>query len=46
MGEEIRFRAILPAAQSVCAALFGGFGLWERSLVLGRPIGVSGSETL
>lgn len=44
MAAEIRFRVILPLAQSVSAALFGGFGLWERSAFLGRP--VFGNQTL
>jgi hypothetical protein len=44
MAAEIRFRVILPLAQSVSAALFGGFGRWERSAFLGRP--VFGNQTL
>jgi hypothetical protein len=38
MAAEIRFRVILPLAQSVSATLFGGFGLWERSAFLDRPV--------
>lgn len=36
---EIRFRAILPLAQCVAAAMFGGSGLWERHFILDQPVG-------
>ena len=32
-----RFRTVLPVAQCGLAALFGGFGLWQRSEILNRP---------
>jgi hypothetical protein len=32
-----RFRVLLPLAQCPLAALFGGLGLWQRSVILSRP---------
>jgi hypothetical protein len=32
-----RFRTMLPTAQCGLAALFGGFGLWQRCAILSRP---------
>jgi hypothetical protein len=37
MGRASRFRILLPAAQCLLAALFGGVGLWQRSAILSRP---------
>jgi len=37
VAQEIRFRTLLPIVQSAAAALFGGFGLWQRSTILNRP---------
>ena len=36
MAAQRQFRQILPIAQTVVAALFGGCGLWERNTVLSR----------
>jgi len=36
MNRRIRLRAILPLAQCGLAALFGGFGLWQRAAILSR----------
>jgi hypothetical protein len=33
----LRFRNLLPVAQTSLAALLGGFGLWQRSAILSRP---------
>jgi hypothetical protein len=33
MTSRMRFRQILPAAQVACAALFGGWGLWQRDQI-------------
>jgi len=37
MARESRFRVRLPVAQFGLAALFGGFGQWQRSAILSRP---------
>jgi hypothetical protein len=37
MARELRFRMLLPIAQGAFAALFGGFGLWQRSAILSQP---------
>jgi hypothetical protein len=37
MAREVRFSILLPAAQFVMAALFGGIGLWQRSAILSLP---------
>jgi len=37
MARETRFRTLLPVAQCALAALFGGVGLWQRSVILSRP---------
>ena len=37
MSRRLRFRTILPVAEFVFAAVFGGFGLWERAAILNRP---------
>ena len=37
MAQGIQFRTLLPIVQSGAAALFGGFGLWQRSTILNRP---------
>ncbi len=34
MGRAKQFRWILPVAQTILAALFGGWGLWERNQIL------------
>ena len=36
MARELRFRIVLPVAEFGVAALFGGIGLWQRSVILGR----------
>lgn len=36
MSHEIRFRILLPVAQTVLAALFGGVGLWQRNQILSQ----------
>jgi len=38
MAGQHQFRALLPVAQCGLAALFGGWGLWERSTILSRPM--------
>jgi len=38
LGRETKFRTFLPIGQSGLAALFGAFGLWQRSLILSRPV--------
>ena len=37
MGSARRFRILLPAAECLLAALFGGVGLWQRFAILSRP---------
>ena len=37
MSREIRFRTLLPIAETVVAALFGGVGLWQRKQILSQP---------
>jgi hypothetical protein len=37
MARGRRFCVILPVAQLGVAALFGGVGLWQRSVILSRP---------
>lgn len=37
MDRERRFCTLLPVAQCGLAAVFGGFGLWQRSAILSRP---------
>ena len=37
MSREIRFRTLLPIAETVLAALFGGVGLWQRKQILSQP---------
>jgi|ERR1017187_151875 hypothetical protein len=37
MERTPRFSTLLPVAQSGLAVLFGAFGLWQRSAILGRP---------
>ncbi len=37
MARDCRFCTLLPVAQVGLAALFGGYGLWERSAILSRP---------
>lgn len=37
MAPALRFRGILPIAQTAAAAVFGGWGLWQRSAILSRP---------
>ncbi len=32
-----QFRVLLPLVQCPMAALFGGLGLWQRSMILSRP---------
>jgi hypothetical protein len=44
MLQKNRFSAILPAVQCGLAAFFGGFGLWQRSVILSRPF--IGDQTL
>ena len=44
MRKGIRFRMLLPAAQTVLAGLFGGIGLWQRNQILNRPF--LGGQTL
>jgi hypothetical protein len=44
MVREIRFRMFLPVVQCALAAIFGGFGLWERSAILNQRIW--GNQTL
>ncbi|HYH01101.1 MAG TPA: hypothetical protein VD837_18390 [Terriglobales bacterium] len=34
---EIRFRFLLPIAQTFSAAIFGGVGLWQRHHILSQP---------
>src|SRR5215469_8774463 len=34
MTSRVRFRQILPASQVPLAALFGGWGLWQRNQIL------------
>jgi hypothetical protein len=36
VAQEIRFCRLLPIVQSAAAALFGGFGLWQRFTILKR----------
>jgi hypothetical protein len=38
MARVNRFHLLLPIAQSGLAAFFGGFGLWQRSIILSRPL--------
>ena len=38
VARESRFRTLLPIVQCAAAALFGGFGLWQRSAILNRLI--------
>jgi hypothetical protein len=44
MRKGIRFRMLLPAAETVLAGLFGGIGLWQRNQILSRPF--LGDQTL
>jgi len=44
MRKGIRFRMLLPAAETVLAGLFGGIGLWQRNQILDRPF--LGGQTL
>jgi hypothetical protein len=37
MASGLRFRVILPVAESAVAALFGGIGLWQRDAILSHP---------
>jgi hypothetical protein len=37
MVRDNRFSMLLPVAQSVLTAIFGGLGLWQRSMILSRP---------
>jgi hypothetical protein len=32
-----QFRTVLPVLQTVLAVLFGGWGLWLRNSILGKP---------
>jgi hypothetical protein len=34
MAQTHRYRLILPIAQTISAAFFGGFGLWQRNQIL------------
>ena len=36
MGRECQFRRLLPVAQTILAAAFGGWGLWQRNEILSR----------
>jgi hypothetical protein len=36
MARELRFHIVLPIAEFAVAALFGGIGLWQRSVILSR----------
>jgi nitrate reductase NapE component len=38
MARELRFRTVLPVAELAVAALFGGIGLWQRSVILSRSL--------
>jgi hypothetical protein len=37
MPGELRFRVILPVAESGLAAVLGGIGFWQRYAILSRP---------
>lgn len=37
MARRIQFRHALPVAQTILAAIFGGWGLWIRNSILSRP---------
>jgi|HubBroStandDraft_2_1064218.scaffolds.fasta_scaffold76367_1 hypothetical protein len=37
MGRRNQFRVLLPIVQGGLATLLGGFGLWQRSVLLSRP---------
>jgi hypothetical protein len=36
MAPETQFRRFLPIVQCIVAAAFGGFGLWQRSVILSQ----------
>ena len=38
MARDRRFRLLLPITQCGLAAIFGGFGLWQRYAILNRPV--------
>jgi hypothetical protein len=44
LARERRFCLLLPIAQCGLAAIFGGFGLWQRSAILSRSF--LGNQTL
>jgi len=44
MRDGIRFSVLLPIAETVLAALFGGVGLWQRNRILSQPF--LGDQTL
>ncbi len=44
MGGKPRFRVLLPVAETLSAAVFGGVGLWQRHQVLNQRI--FGDQTL
>src|SRR5215475_740898 len=37
MNPDTRFRTVLPLLETVLAASFGGWGLFERNAILSRP---------
>jgi hypothetical protein len=42
MTAVVKFRRLLPVVQCGLAALFGGWGLWERSAILNRVFTADG----
>ena len=44
MTVAVKFRPLFPVVQSGLAALFGGWGLWERSAILNRVFTVDGQS--
>jgi hypothetical protein len=38
LARDRRFRLLLPITQCGLAAIFGGFGLWQRYAILNRPV--------
>lgn len=44
MNTHYPFRVLLPIAQTVLAAVFGGIGLWQRATILSKPLW--GNQTL
>jgi len=39
MAQEAHFRKLLPIAQTLVAAVFGGWGLWLRDSIIGNSLG-------